>query len=136
MASSTPVEVRRSGEHTFVATNGRGGEVTIGRDGVLDGFTPGELLLAAIAGCAGVTAETLITRRVGEDAEVVVRADRTKPEDDPHIFDGVQTRFDLDLSALDAEERTKLVELVHRAIEKNCTVSRTVVKGAPVSIEV
>lgn len=131
----TPVEVRRTGEHTFVATNGRGGEVTIGRDGVLDGFTPGELLLAAIAGCSAVTVESLVTRRIGDDAEVTFHADRTKEPDDPNTFSAVQVAGEWALSSLDEQERAKLAEAAHRAIDRACTVSRSVKRGTPISLD-
>ena len=132
----TPVEVRRVSEHSFVATNGRGGEVAIGRDGVVDGFTPGELLLAAIAGCSGLTSENLLVRRLGDDASLAFHADRTKEPDDPHTFSSVQVTADLDLSVLPDDERAKLVDAVHRAIERACTVSRTVERGTPVHLDI
>lgn len=133
--SSTPVEVRRTGQRSFTATNGRGGEVEIGTDGAADSFTPGELLLAAIAGCSAVTAEQLLTRRLGEDAAVAVHADRDADPEDAHRFSAVRAAFDVDLAALtDAEHREKLVEIVRRAVEQQCTVSRSVERGTPVNV--
>lgn len=84
--SATPVEVTRTGEHTFTATNPRGARVAIGRDDAPDAFTPGELLLAAIAGCSAVTSENLLVRRIGEDASLRVHADRSKDPADPNQF--------------------------------------------------
>ncbi|QUH01651.1 OsmC family protein [Saccharopolyspora erythraea] len=134
--SSTPVDVRRTGKHIFTATNDRGAEVTIGRDGAPGAFTPGELLLAAIAGCSAVTSESMLIRRLGESAALDVHADRTKTEDDPHKFAEVQVRFDVDLGSIeDAGERAKLVDAVQRAIERLCTVSRSVEEGTPISLE-
>lgn len=130
--SSTPVEVTRTGQHTFTATNPRGGEVTIGREDVPDAFTPGELLLAAIAACSAVTSENLLVRRLGEDAKVAVHADRTKVAEDKHKFASVQVSFDVDLSGV--EDHGKLVDAVQRAIEKYCTVSRSVEEGTPIEL--
>lgn len=132
--SGTPVEVTRSGEHRFVATNERGASVEIGRDGAEGAFTPGELLLAAVAGCSAVTSENLLMRRLGEDAELTVRADRTKTAEDKHKFAAIQTAFDVDLSAIPEDERTKLVEAVERAIQKYCTVSRSVEESTPIEL--
>ncbi|MGP4015624.1 OsmC family protein [Saccharopolyspora sp. 5N708] len=132
--SSTPVEVTRTGQHTFTATNPRGGQVTIGRDGAPEAFTPGELLLAAIAGCSAVTSENLLVRRLGEDAKITVHADRTKTPEDKHKFASVQIDFDVDLSGID--DADKLVEAVRRAIEKYCTVSRSVEEGTPIELSV
>lgn len=131
----TPVEVHRTGEHTFTASNGRGGEVTIGRDGAPDAFTPGELLLAAIAGCSAVTSENLLVRRAGQDADIAVHADRDKTAEDPNKFSEVTVRFDVDLGAVEAGDRAKLLDAVERAIERYCTVSRSVAEGTSISLE-
>lgn len=132
--SSTPVDVTRTGPHTFTATNSRGGEVTIGRDGAPDAFTPGELLLAAIAACSAVTSENLLDRRLGEDAKIAVHADRTKNPEDKHKFAEVQVALDADFSGLADDEREKLTDTVRRAIEKYCTVSRSVEEGTPIDL--
>ncbi len=133
--SSTPVEVRRSGDHRYTASNGRGGSVEISTDGVPDAFTPGELLLAAIAGCSGLTGENLLTRRLGDSAGVTVHADRTKDPEDPKKFSSVQVSFDVDLSSIgDDGERTKLLDAVERAIDRSCTVSRSVQESTPITL--
>jgi uncharacterized OsmC-like protein len=132
--SGTPVEVSRSGEHRFVATNERGASVEIGRDGAEGAFTPGELLLAAVAGCSAVTSENLLIRRLGEHASLTVRADRTKNPEDEHKFAAIQAAFDVDLSAIPEDDRAKLVAAVERAVEKYCTVSRSVEESTPIEL--
>lgn len=134
--SSTPVEVTRTGTRTFEATNPRGAHVSIGPETAEGVFTPGELLLAAVAGCVGVTSDSLVVRRVGEDARFQVHADRTKESDDVHEFASVQVDLDVDLSSLDAGQRQALATAVDRAVEKLCTVSRTLKKGVPVTLNI
>lgn len=131
--SSTPVEVTYIGSHTFEATNARGAKALVGRAGAEGVFSPGELLLAAAAACAGVTAESMVVRRVGEDARFRVHADRTKESDDAHEFASVMTELDVDMSALDDAQRAALITAVDRAVERLCTVSRTLRKGVPVT---
>ena len=125
------LEVRRVGQHEFVGTNERGAQVRLGRKGAPGAFSPAELLQVATAGCNAVTAEDLITRRVGEDStfRVEVSADRREEASE---LDAVSVRFDVDLGALDATERENLAVAVDRAIERLCTVSRTLKKGIPV----
>ncbi|GAA4869200.1 MULTISPECIES: OsmC family protein [Saccharopolyspora] len=130
MSEPTPVEVTRTGDHRFTATNGRGGRVEIGPDGAPDTFTPGELLLAAIAGCSALTGENLLVRRLGEDAAITFTADRDKPPDDPHRFAEVTVRAEFD-GVLDE----RLLAAVERAIERYCTVSRSVAEGTPIRLE-
>ncbi|WP_158888294.1 OsmC family protein [Amycolatopsis anabasis] len=127
------LEVQREGEHEFVGRNERGAEVRIGRKGQDGAFSPAELLQIAAAGCSAVTAEELITRRVGADSRfrVEASADREGAQE----LDAVHVRFDVDLSALDAGQREALAAAVDRSIERLCTVSRTLKKGIPVREE-
>lgn len=126
------LEVQRVGEHEFVGRNERGAQVRLGRKGAEGAFSPAELLQVAAAGCSAVTAEDLITRRVGEDSKfrVEVTADRREGASE---LDAVHLRFDVDVSALDEHGREALATAVDRAIERLCTVSRTLKKGIPVT---
>ncbi|MGW4058746.1 OsmC family protein [Amycolatopsis sp. NPDC004747] len=126
------LEVERTGEHAFVGRNERGAEVRLGRKGAEGAFSPAELLQIAAAGCSAVTAEELITRRVGDDAKfrVAVTADRREGAAE---LDAVHVAFDVDVSALTADQRDALAGAVDRAIERLCTVSRTLKKEIPVT---
>jgi len=128
------LEVERTGEHAFVGRNDRGAEVRLGRAGAEGAFSPAELLQIAAAGCSAVTAEELITRRIGEDAEfrVTVTADRREGASE---LDAVHVAFNVDVSALAADQREALAGAVDRAIDRLCTVSRTLKKGIPVTEE-
>ena len=128
------LEVQRDGKHSFVGRNDRGAEVRLGRTGAEGAFSPAELLQIAAAGCSAVTAEELITRRVGEDAKfrVSVSADRREGASE---LDAVHVAFDVDVSTLAADQREALAGAVDRAIERLCTVSRTLKKGIPVTEE-
>ncbi|MGK3206495.1 OsmC family protein [Amycolatopsis sp. MEPSY49] len=128
------LEVQRDGQHSFVGRNDRGAEVRLGRTGAEGAFSPAELLQIAAAGCSAVTAEELITRRVGEDAKfrVTVSADRREGASE---LDAVHVAFDVDVSTLGADQREALAGAVDRAIERLCTVSRTLKKGIPVTEE-
>ena len=128
------LEVERTGEHAFVGRNERGAEVRLGRKGAEGAFSPAELLQIAAAGCSAVTAEELITRRIGGDAKfrVAVSADRREGASE---LDAVHVSFDVDVSTLTADQREALAGAVDRAIERLCTVSRTLKKGIPVTEE-
>lgn len=123
--------VQRVGEHRFVGRNSRGAVVELGREGADGAFTPGELLQVAVAACEAVTAEELITRRIGAGSRFAVRAEADKS---PHEYDRLRMTFDLDLSGLDADQREHLESIVRRAVDQLCNVSRTVEKGTPVDL--
>jgi uncharacterized OsmC-like protein len=128
------LEVRRESVHEFVGSNGRGAEVRIGRKDQPGSFSPAELLQIAAAGCSAVTAEELITRRIGEGNgfRVQVRAEQREGASE---LDAVSVSFDVDLDGLAQPERAALATAVDRAIDRLCTVSRTLRKGIPVREE-
>jgi uncharacterized OsmC-like protein len=128
------LEVQRDGQHSFVGRNDRGASVRLGRTGAAGAFSPAELLQIAAAGCSAVTAEELITRRVGEDAKFRVTVDADRREGASEL-DAVHVAFDVDVSTLAADQREALAGAVDRAIERLCTVSRTLKKGIPVTEE-
>lgn len=112
------VTVRRVGEGRFVATTAAGATVQVGGDG----FSPVELLEAALAACAALTAEQLVVRRTGADFTVVATG-----EEAPHELRRVDIAFDLP-----ADE--PLATIVPRAVARECKVSRTVEHSAPVAV--
>ncbi|MCP2260728.1 putative OsmC-related protein [Streptoalloteichus tenebrarius] len=121
----SPVRVRRDGKGSFTATNARGAEVVIGRPAEGQAFSPVELLMAAIAACAGLSAEGVIARRLGEDAPVTLNVTAEKDEE-ANRLSGVRVSLDLDLSDVDDAAREALATTIMRAVERACTVSRTV----------
>lgn len=128
------IEVERTGSHEFVARNGRGAEVRIGRVGQEGSFSPVELLLAAAAGCVAVTGEELVLRRAGEIPIRATAADVRPPG--AHQLDGVDVALDVDLSGLDADARAEVRAVVARAVEALCTVTRTLKQSSEVRLTI
>jgi putative redox protein len=112
------VSVRRVGDGRFVATAPGGATVSIGGDG----FSPVQLLEAALAACAAMTAEQLIVRRTHADFTVTATGDEVA-----HEVRSVDIAFDLP-----ADE--PLATVIPRAVARECKVSRTVEHGAPVTV--
>ncbi|ONI89289.1 hypothetical protein ALI144C_04870 [Actinosynnema sp. ALI-1.44] len=131
----TPVQIRRSAPAKFVATNARGAEIKIGRSGDGPDFSPVELLMAALGACATLSADSVISRRLGDDApiDMVVTAEKDVEAD---RITSVETKFDLDMTKLDEAGQAQLVKLVVKAVELTCTVSHSVEPGTPVKVTV
>lgn len=125
------IEVQRVGEHEFVATNDRGASVRIGRKGQAGSFSPVELLVAAAAGCAVVTSETLILRRTG-GAELGALADAVASESGNEVV-SIPVTLTYDLSAVD--DPAALEAVVRRAVEQFCTVTRTLKQSATAPLQ-
>lgn len=131
----TNLWVERTGIRRYTGRSDRGAEVLIGSQTDEGVFTPGELLKIALAGCSGLSSDSPLRRRLGDDYRAVIRvagpADREQ-ERYPHLTETLE----VDLSGLSAEERERLVMVVNRAIEQVCTVGRTLQAGAEISFDI
>ena len=74
--------VERTGRYTYVGTASSGATVTMATKGTPGAFSPVELLLAALGGCAGFGVERFVTRRAGEPVrmEIELAGDLTGPQ--------------------------------------------------------
>ncbi len=137
MANSggTRLWVERIGHRRYTGHNDRGARVEIGNTGDEGVFGPVELLKVALAGCAGLTADNALSRRLGDDiaAQIEVGGPTDGPEDRVPAF---AERLLVDLSALADDERAALLVVLHRAIEHHCTVARTLEAGATVTLTI
>ena len=127
--------VERIGHRRYTGHNERGARVEIGNTGDQGVFGPVELLKVALAGCAGLTGDNALSRRLGEDVAVRIEVGGLTdgPEDRVPAF---AERLVVDLTALPDDERETLLVVLHRAIEEHCTVSRTLEAGATVTLTV
>ncbi|MFG1606775.1 OsmC family protein [Actinoplanes sp. NPDC049265] len=127
--------VERVGTHTWIGRNERGAEVRIGTDEVAGAFSPGELLQLAVASCSTVTIEDMVVRRSGPDARVNATVDRDRAPG-THEYQRISVTLDVDLAGLDDTERGRVVKALRTAVERECTVSRTVEQGTPIDLEI
>ncbi|MVU76530.1 OsmC family peroxiredoxin [Nocardia sp. ET3-3] len=123
----------RTGTRAYTGRNNRGAEVSIASAGVPGAFTPGELLKIALAGCTGLSADFTLSRRLGDsfDATVHVSGDADRENE---VYPELNEEVELDLSELDAESRERLLVAAQRAIDKVCTVGRTLKAGTTVNL--
>ncbi|MCW2813394.1 MAG: OsmC-like protein [Nocardioides sp.] len=141
MTSETSPDTRRSvdltrvGPGAFRITNAAGGTIDLG---VTDtDFTPVELLLAALAGCAAINVEELTGRRA-EPTSFGVLAEGHKVRDETGgrmqdlrlVFDAVFPEGEGGDAA-----RASLPRFLQQTHDRICTVSRTVGLGSDVAYE-
>ncbi|MCC2307216.1 OsmC family protein [Cellulomonas chengniuliangii] len=127
--------VERTGRRTYTGRSSRGAEVLIGPVEAGAVFTPGELLKIALAGCTGMSADSALAHRLGEDVAVTVEVEGPSDPDEDR-YPALTERLVVDLSSLDAVQRERLLTVVHRAVDGHCTVGRTLVHGATVELTV
>lgn len=120
------VSVTRTGPRSYEGMNERGATVRIAGD-ELEGehFSPGELLKLALIGCAGLSTDRVAARRLGDDYAITIWAHGTS-DPETNRYTRVEEELLVDLGGLEASDREKLIEIMARAIERGCTVARSV----------
>lgn len=127
----TTVRLERVAPGEYAATNARGVRLAIGGE---DAFSPVELLLAAIAGCSSVDVDLMTSRRA-EPEQFVVTASGVKVREGGNHLEDVAVTFSLRFPA-GAEgdaARARIAPAVRASHERDCTVSRTVEAGTPIT---
>ncbi len=119
------VSVTRTGRRTYEGLNERGSTVRIGPADVPGTFTPGELLKLALIGCAGMSSDRIAARRLGDEYAITIWA-HGRSDQDENRYRRVEEELLVDLSGLDDAERLRLIDRMQKAIERGCTVARSV----------
>ena len=129
------VQLSRVGKAIYTATNIRGGSITLGEGNDQD-FSPVELLLVAIAGCAAIDVD-YITGKRAEPLTFEVRSEGDKVRDDNgnHLSNLKVTLNVVFPEGVEGDAaRAALPRAIAQSHDRLCTVSRTVQLGTPVSM--
>jgi putative redox protein len=131
------VTLERLDTGVYRATNPRGVQLTFGSHDET-GFSPVELLLAAIGGCSAVDVDTVCGRRAEPDHfEVTVEATKTRDEGG-NILQDLQMTFHVTFPEGEGGDnaRAALPRAVQASHERSCTVSRTVEAQTPITVRI
>ncbi|HCU94539.1 MAG TPA: oxidoreductase [Actinobacteria bacterium] len=131
------VIIERIANGRFTVTNARGGQITFG-SGDDAGFTPTELLLAAIGGCTAIDVDILTSRRAEpETFEVLVDADKVRDAGGNHLT-GIEVTFRIVFprTGQGDEAQALLPDVVKKSHDRLCTVGRTVEIGTPIATRI
>lgn len=119
----------RVGHRSLIGCTQKGIEIPIGHGD--DEVSPGELLKLALIGCAGMSSDHALGRRLGDDYDTRLWAHGlSDPEENRYV--SLVEEIQLDLGDLSDEEARVIASVFRRAVAAGCTVERTVVPGAPV----
>jgi putative redox protein len=127
------IDLTRTGEGHYQATNRRGGVLPVGSGEGAD-FTPVELLLVAIAGCSAIDVDLITGKRATPDAfDVRAEGHKVRDEKGNHLV-GLKVTFDVTFPEGEGGDRAR--EMLPRALEQTrdrlCSVGRTVALGEPI----
>jgi len=131
------VSVERTAQGQFIATNARGGQITFGT-GRGTGFTPTELLLAAIGGCTAIDVDILTSRRAEpEEFQVEAAADKVRDAIGNRLT-GLEVAFRIVFPAGEDGDAARriLPDAVEASHDRLCTVGRTVELGTPIATRI
>jgi uncharacterized OsmC-like protein len=131
----TDLWVERTGVRRYTGHSSRGAEVLVGSEDVDGVFTPGELMKIALAACSGMSSDSPLARRLGDDYQATVRVsgDADREQEVYPLLDEV---LEVDLSGLDDAEKARVLTVVQRAVDQVCTVGRTLKSGTKVNFQV
>ncbi|UMB68024.1 OsmC family protein [Mycobacterium paraterrae] len=131
----TQLWVERTGVRRYTGRSSRGAEVLIGSDNVDGVFTPGELMKIALAACSGMSSDSPLARRLGDDYHATVRvsgdADREQ-----EVYPLLDEALEIDLSGLADADKERVLTVVQRAVDQVCTVGRTLKAGTKVNFRI
>ncbi|MBM7367550.1 OsmC family protein [Gordonia hydrophobica] len=131
----TELWVERTGVRRYTGKSSRGAEVLVGSEDVDGVFTPGELMKIALAACTGMSSDRPLSRRLGDDYDATVRVSGDADREN-EVYPKLSEVLEVDLSELDADAAERLLVVVQRAIDKVCTVGRTLRAGTEVDLTV
>ncbi|MFZ2512474.1 MAG: OsmC family protein [Gordonia sp. (in: high G+C Gram-positive bacteria)] len=131
----TELWVQRTGTRRYTGHSSRGAEVLVGSEDVDGVFTPGELLKIAVAACSGMASDFTLSRRLGDDYDTTIRVSGPADRDNER-YPVIDEVMELDLSELDPDAAQRLLTVVQRAVDKHCTVGRTIKAGADVNLTI
>jgi putative redox protein len=127
------IDLTRTGEGKYQATNRRGGVLPVGSGDGSD-FTPVELLLVAIAGCSAIDVDLITGKRAtAEKFDVRTEGHKVRDEQGNHLV-GLKVTFDVTFPEGEGGDRAR--EMLPRALQQTrdrlCSVGRTVAIGEPI----
>ncbi|WP_280265273.1 OsmC family protein [Nocardia wallacei] len=129
----TELWVERTGTRRYTGRSSRGAQVLIGSEGVEGVFSPGELLKIALAACTGLSSDFPLSNRLGDSYDATIRVSGAADREN-EVYPELEEVLELDLSELDEAGRERLLVTVQRAIDKVCTVGRTLKAGTKVNL--
>lgn len=129
------ITLTRQEKGRYLARNARGGAVPVGRGADAD-FTPVELLLAAIAGCASVDVD-VVTTRPSEPAQFEAEAAATVLRaPSGNVLSDIDVEFTVRFPGSEGGRAADalVAQALRDSHDRLCTVSRTIEAGTPVTL--
>lgn len=120
------MKATRTNQNEYTVTNQDGTSLKVSPHGTPGAFSPGELLQAALLGCASLSADAQLSHMLGADFDAEASVKST--EADNFITD-MLFEFQIKTEGLDDAEREKIIKAAAKKIERLCIVKRSLNTG-------
>jgi uncharacterized OsmC-like protein len=127
--------LRRTGPWAATASNGRGPDIPVSLAGAADAYSPLELLQIALAACEALSADHRVAHALGPNAEVTTTA-RSRTDAAENRLSAIEIERAMDTPSLAPEKADRLVERVRAAVDRQCTVGRTLEAGVRTELSI
>lgn len=133
--SHTALWAQRTGTNTYTGRSSTGAQVAIGPKGAEGVFTPSDLFALGLAACNLMSADKVLAEALGDDFDATAGVQTTLVAGQNRYGRG-EVEIVVNLEQLDHGEREQLISLVHKAVDRGCTVGRTLDKSMPQRLRV
>lgn len=120
--SPTGLFLQRAGTQHYQGENKRGATIDVGYEP--GQWSPGELLKIALAGCNALSAEARLAAALGDDFAMGVGIDGEYSKKD-NRYESFIVELLPDFDDLSAEQVESVIRRALRAVQRQCTVGRT-----------
>ncbi len=130
------VAMTRLEKGRYEVTNARGGTMVVGGGGDSTDFTPVELFLVSMAACSATDVDFITSRLAEPEAFDVVSEGEKAKVDGENVLDDIEITFAVRFAPGDDGDRARerLPRAIAQSRDRLCTVSRTVQRGAPITM--
>ncbi|MDO5507151.1 MAG: OsmC family protein [Corynebacterium casei] len=120
------MKATRTNQNEYTVTNQDGTSLKVSPHGTPGAFSPGELLQAALLGCASLSADAQLSHMLGADFDAEASVKSTEAD---NFITEMLFEFHIKMEGLDDAEREKVINAAAKKIERLCIVKRSLSKG-------
>jgi len=124
---STNIKVTWQGESAFLGENEMGGKAQLGEMEGKPGIKPMQMILASLAGCAGVDVVNILIKKRVKFSDLQIKVSGKRADTHPKVFTDINVTYLIwgeKIKEKDVEQAIRLSE------EKYCSVSAMLKKTA------
>lgn len=125
--------IQRTGTRQYYGENDRGATINIGKGP--GQWSPGDLMKLALLGCNALSADSRLAKSLGDDFTMGAGVAAQFNEEE-NRYESFTVELLPDFGDLEDDEAADLIRRALRAIDRQCTVGRTIDHVVPHDVEI